>query len=66
MTFSAIVGLFAAKAVTLEKAAELMGKSVWDFMDILKEYQIPWGECTEEGLQMDASAVEKLAEGFYG
>lgn len=66
LTFSAVVGLFAAKTITLEKAAELTGKNIWDFVDILKSYQIPWGEYTEESLQMDAVALEKLTGGFYG
>ncbi len=66
LTLSAVVGLFAAKTVTLEKASELLGKSVWDFVDILKGYGIPWGTCTEESLQMDNKAMEKLERGIYG
>lgn len=65
LTLSAVVGLFASNVVTLEKAAELTGKSVWDFIDILKTYGIPWGDCTEEDLQMDDVALEKLAGGVY-
>lgn len=65
LTLSAVVGLFASRVVTLEKAAELTGKSVWDFIDILKAYQIPWGDCTEEDLQMDENALEKLAGEAY-
>ncbi|MGN0364937.1 MAG: UPF0175 family protein [Suilimivivens sp.] len=65
LTLSAVVGLFASNVVTLEKAAELTGKSVWDFIDILKTYGIPWGDCTEEDLQMDDMALEKLAGGVY-
>ncbi len=65
LTLSAVVGLFASNVVTLEKAAELTGKSVWDFIDILKKCGIPWGDCTEEDLQMDDLALEKLAGGVY-
>lgn len=65
LTLSAVVGLFAAKVITLEKAAELIDKSIWDFVDILKTLQIPWGECEEEGLKMDAAAIEKLEAGCY-
>ncbi|MGO5019240.1 UPF0175 family protein [Roseburia faecis] len=61
ITLSAVVGLFASKVVTLEKAAELTGKSVWDFIDILKAYGIPWSDYTEEDLQMDDMVLEKLA-----
>ena len=64
--FSIVIGLFAAKMITLEKAAELAGKSIWNFIDILKEHQIPWGEYTEEDMQMDALALKKLAGGMYG
>ena len=52
--------------ITLEKAAELADKSVWNFIDILKEHQIPWGEYTEEDMQMDEFAIKKLAGGMYG
>lgn len=58
--FSIVIGLFAAKMITLDKAAEFAGKSIWNFIDILKEYQIPWGEYTEEDMQMDDLALKKL------
>lgn len=64
--FSMVIGLFAAKMITLEKAAELAGKSIWEFMNILKEHQIPWGEYTEKDMQMDELAIKKLAGGMYG
>lgn len=28
------------------------GKSIWNFIDTLKEHQIPWGEYTEEDMQI--------------
>ena len=62
---SLILGLFASKAVTLEKAAELSGKNIWDFIDILKKYQIPWGEYTEDSMLMDNNTMTKIAEGAY-
>lgn len=46
--FSIVIGLCAAKMITMEKAAELAEKSIWDFIDILKERQIPWGEYWRE------------------
>lgn len=64
--FSIVIGLFAAKMITLEKAAELAGKSIWNFIDTLKEHQIPWGEYTEEDIQMDELAIKKLEGGMYG
>lgn len=65
-TLSVILGLFAAKTITLEKAAELAGKNILDFIDILKDYQIPWGEYGKEELEMDEAALEKLAGEIYG
>lgn len=65
-TLSVILGLFVAKTITLEKAAELAGKSIWDFIDVLKDYQIPWGEYGKEDLEMDEAALDKLAGGIYG
>lgn len=65
VNLSLILGLFASQMVTLEKASELAEKSVWDFMEILKTYHIPWGEYTEAEMQMDAAAIEKIAGGFY-
>ena len=65
LILSAVIGLFVSKSVTLEKAAELVGKNVWDFIDILKYYGIPWGDYTETDLQMDELTLEKLAGGVY-
>lgn len=60
LIISSVVGLFVSKIITLEKAGELTGNSIWDFIDILKFYHIPWGECTEEDLKMDEIALEKV------
>lgn len=56
---SLILGLIASQVITLEKAAELAGKSVWDFIEILKSYHIPWGEYTEDEMQMDEITLGK-------
>lgn len=48
LTLAAVFGLFAAKLITLEKAAELTGKRVCDFIDILEAYEIPWCDCAGE------------------
>ena len=47
--------------VTLEKAAELAGKSIWDFMDFLKAHDIPWSSYSEEEIQMDELAIANLS-----
>lgn len=57
-----VIGLFVSKIVTLEKAAELADKSIWDFQDILESYEIPWGEYTEESCQLDNDTINKLLE----
>ena len=62
LTLSAVVGLFTTKVITLEKAAELTGKSIWDFIDILKVYSIPWGEYEEDDMDMDDVFLSKLGE----
>ena len=48
VTIFIVADLFVSGIVTLEKAAELAGKSIGDFIDFLKVYDIPWGSYTEE------------------
>lgn len=60
-----ILGLYASKIITLEKASELAGRSVWDFVEVLKTYHIPWGEYTGEEMQMDHATIERLTENNY-
>ncbi|HBI02611.1 MAG TPA: hypothetical protein DDY49_01095 [Paenibacillaceae bacterium] len=57
---SLAIGLFAGKQVTLARAAELAGKSLADFIDILRAYQIPWIEYTEKHVMEDEAAIEEL------
>lgn len=54
------INLFAQKTVSLEKAAELSGETLVDFMDILKEQRYPWGEYTEEHLHQDDRVIRKI------
>lgn len=60
-----VIGMFAAKTVSLEKAAELAEKSVWEFIDILKSYSIPWGEYTELDSKLDEISLSKLGDKAY-
>lgn len=48
LTLAVVFGLFVAKLITLEMAAELTGKSVCDFIDILKAHELPWCACAGE------------------
>ena len=61
-----VIGMFATKTVSLEKAAELAGKSIWDFIEILKKYNIPWGNYTQESQKLDDITIVKLTGGLYG
>ena len=54
------INLFTSKTVTLERAAELSGNSLVDFMNILKEQGIAWGEYTEEHKKQDDLAIKKM------
>ena len=57
---SIAVGLFAGKMVTLARAAELSKLSLGEFIDILKDREIPWGEYTEEYEKMDDVTIKNL------
>lgn len=59
---SLAVGLFAGKTVTLAKAAELSGRPLQDFMEILKSRGIPWGEYSEDQERQDTEALRKLLQ----
>ncbi len=62
VTISIVAGMFVSGIVTLEKAAELAGKNIWDFMDFLKAHDIPWSRYSEEEMQMDELAIANLSE----
>lgn len=57
---SLALGLFVNKQVTLARAAELSGKSLSDFIDLLRSKSIPWVEYTEEHLKDDERAIQEL------
>ncbi|MFT8344002.1 UPF0175 family protein [Clostridium beijerinckii] len=57
---SIAIGLFAGKMVTLARAAELSNLSLGEFIDVLKDRGIPWGEYTEEQEKMDDVAIKNL------
>lgn len=66
VTISIVMGLFVAGKITLEKAAELAEKSIWDFIDILKAHDIPWSNYTDEEFKMDELAISNLLGGMDG
>ena len=59
---SLAVNLYLRKHVTLEKAAQLAGQSVVDFMDTLKQQEIPWGEYTWDHKEQDDPIISKMHE----
>lgn len=50
--------LFTARKLTLGRAAELSGKSLSDFIQILIDHNIHWAEYTEEHKKQDDETIE--------
>jgi len=59
---SLAIGLFASKAASLAQAAQLSGRSLLDFMEILKSRGLHWGEYTEEQQSQDDESLRKLLD----
>lgn len=54
------INLFVNKTVSLAKAAELSGETLLDFIDILKDQDIYWGEYTEEHKKQDDKVIKHM------
>lgn len=52
--------LFTARKLTLARAAELSGKSISDFIQILIDHNIHWGEYTEEHKKQDDETIKYI------
>ena len=50
--------LFTARKLTLARAAQLCGKSLSDFIQILIAHNIHWAEYTEEHKKQDDETIE--------
>ncbi|WP_239094435.1 UPF0175 family protein [Bacillus sp. B15-48] len=50
--------LFTARKLTLARAAELCGKSLSDFIEILIDHNIHWAEYTDEHKKQDDETIE--------
>ncbi|MCK4662221.1 MAG: UPF0175 family protein [Bacteroidales bacterium] len=59
LKISLSIGLFIAEAVSLEKAAQLAGKSLADFIEMLISKNIFWHDYKEENLKSDNQAIQK-------
>lgn len=57
---SLAIGFYTSKLITLARAAELAGKGILDFIDILRVKGIPWMEYTENEQRQDEAALIKL------
>ncbi len=62
VNLSIAIFLFTEKTVSLARAAELAGKSLGDFIDILIEHNIPWAEYTEEHKSQDDATIKYILE----
>lgn len=57
------IGMFVDGTVTLERAAELAGLPLANFIDNLRNKRIPWMEYTSEHLKDDELAIQKYKDG---
>jgi predicted HTH domain antitoxin len=62
VNLSIAVFLFTEKALSLARAAELAGKSLGDFVNILIDHNIPWAEYTEEHKSQDDATIQYILE----
>jgi predicted HTH domain antitoxin len=62
VNLSIAIFLFTEKTLSLARAAELAGKSLGDFIDILIEHNIPWAEYTEEHKIQDDATIQFILE----
>ena len=56
------IGLYVNNEVTLARSAELAGRNLSSFIEILRSNKIPWGEYTEEHYKQDELALRKFNE----
>lgn len=60
MRVSYALTLFKAARVTLSKAAELAGMTIYDFMKVCKENQIPVIDITREALLQELESMRPV------
>ena len=51
--------MFVEKTVTLERASELAGKPISNFIQLLRSKNIPWMDYTDEHMDEDDYAIKK-------
>lgn len=57
---SLVIGMYVERQITLARAAELAELSLVDFIDLLETKSIPWMYYSEEHLEDDRQAIQKL------
>ncbi|GGM42797.1 hypothetical protein GCM10011351_30930 [Paraliobacillus quinghaiensis] len=60
---SLAIAMFVEKTVTLERASELAGRSLANFIDVLRAKRIPWMEYTNDHVADDELAIQKYFDG---
>lgn len=60
LSINQIIRLFTNKKVTLARASELAEMPIGEFVEILRNRSIPWGEYTEEDKKVDDTTIEKI------
>jgi len=62
ITISIAIALFISKSVSLARAAEIAEVDLVDFMDLLKNKNIPWNEYTEDEFRLDRIALKDFKD----
>jgi len=57
---SLAIGMYIEKRISLARAAELAGKSLAEFIDLLQAKNIPWMKYTEEHLEDDKQIIREI------
>lgn len=62
LRLSLAISFFVEKTVTLEKAAELAGKPITNFIEILQDKGLSWMEYSEENVDEDEFAIKRYID----
>jgi predicted HTH domain antitoxin len=57
-----VLGLLRETKISQGKAAELLGISRWEMMDLIVEHQIPTGPQTVEEIEQELETVRRLTK----
>lgn len=54
--------LFRSRRISAGKAAEVAGVSLFEFMNIAQQYNVPWADYTDEELEVEIAESLAMAE----